>query len=61
MTDIRKKSVEDIKSFISETKEALRRARFDIAGSAKKGAKSARHGRVEIARALTELATRTDK
>lgn len=61
MTDIRKKSTEDIESFISEKKEALRRARFDVAGSAKKGTKSARHGRTEIARALTEIASRTDK
>lgn len=61
MTDILKKSTEDLKKFIFEKEETLRRGRFDIAGSAKKGTKSSRHERVEIARALTELATRTDK
>ncbi len=58
MTDISKKSNEDLVKTIDSKREELRALRFDIAGSAKKNTKQASLARKEIARSLTEVNAR---
>ena len=54
MKEIKKKSAEDLATYISEKREAVRAFRFDIAGASKKNVKASMLARKEIARALTE-------
>lgn len=61
MTDIKKKSVEDLAKFLTEKREAVRAFRFDVAGSAKKNVKDAMIAKKDIARALTELRARKEQ
>lgn len=61
MTDISKKSNEDLIKTIDEKREELRALRFDLAGSAKKNSKSPVLARKEIARTLTEINARKRK
>ncbi len=58
MTDIKKKSVEDLAKLLIEKKEEVRAFRFDVAGSAKKNVKSAMIAKKDIARILTEINAR---
>ncbi|HAT68166.1 MAG: 50S ribosomal protein L29 [Candidatus Yonathbacteria bacterium RIFOXYC2_FULL_47_9] len=58
MTDISKKSNEDLVKTIDSKREELRALRFDIAGSAKKNTKATMLARKEIARSLTEVNAR---
>ena len=58
MTDISKKSTEDLVKTIDEKREELRSIRFDLAGSAKKNTKAAMLARKEVARTMTELNAR---
>jgi len=55
MTDINKKSAEDLTKTLAEKREEIRAFRFDLAGSAKKNVKAVSLARKEIARTLTEL------
>ena len=61
MTDIKKKSVEDLTKLLIEKREAVRVFRFDVAGSAKKNAKEVQIAKKDIARALTELRARKEQ
>ena len=61
MTDIKKKSVEDLTKLLIEKREAVRVFRFDVAGSAKKNAKEVQIAKKDIARALTELRSRKEQ
>ena len=61
MTDISKKSNEDLVKTIDEKKEELRAFRFDLAGSAKKNSKAPMLARKEIARTMTEINARKHK
>ena len=54
MTDIKKKTAEDLKKLLIEKREEVRAFRFEVAGSAKKNVKGALIARKEIARILTE-------
>jgi ribosomal protein L29 len=58
MTDITKKSAEDLAKLLVEKREEVRAFRFDVAGSAKKNVKAAMAAKKEIARALTEIRAR---
>ncbi len=58
MTDIKKKSVEDLAKLLIEKKEEVRVFRFDVAGSVKKNVKSAMIAKKDIARILTEINAR---
>lgn len=57
MIDFKKKSVEELITFVNEKREGLRSDRFKVAGSAKKGMAPVRFARKDIARALTALNT----
>jgi ribosomal protein L29 len=50
---------EDLKKYVEEKREELRRLRFSIAGSKNRNVKLAKTLRKEIARTLTELTART--
>lgn len=58
MTDINKKSAEDLMKTLSEKREEIRAFNFDLAGSAKKNVKAASLARKEVARTLTEINAR---
>ncbi len=58
MTEIKKKSAEDLMKALDEKREEIRAFRFDLAGSAKKNVKVSLLARKEIARILTELNAR---
>lgn len=60
MTELKKKSVEDLTKALVEKREELRSFRFDLAGSAKKNVKAAANTRKEVARMLTELKARQE-
>jgi ribosomal protein L29 len=53
--DIKNKSVEELKKMVSEKQEAIRKFRFDIAGSRIKNVKEGRNARKDVARMLTEI------
>jgi ribosomal protein L29 len=61
MTDISKKSTEDLVKTTLEKREELRALRFDLAGSAKKNSKASMLARKEIARTMTEINARKRK
>ncbi|MHB1117998.1 MAG: 50S ribosomal protein L29 [Minisyncoccota bacterium] len=58
MTDMSKKSFEDLTKAVEEKRKELRTIRFDRAGGAKKNTKASMLTRKEIARTLTELNAR---
>lgn len=58
MADITKQSVEDLHKAINEKREALRGFRFGGAGSRTRNVREGRNLRKEIARMMTELASR---
>ena len=60
MTEYKKKTAEDLMKLLSEKREAVRAFRFDVSGSGKKNVKVSGLARKEIARILTELASRKD-
>ncbi|MBI5798799.1 MAG: 50S ribosomal protein L29 [Candidatus Yonathbacteria bacterium] len=53
MKELKKKSTEDLVKLLAEKREAIRVARFDLAGSAKKNVKQSGQNRKKIARILT--------
>ena len=55
MTDIKKKTAEDLKRLVSEKKEELRSFRFGLSGSKVKNIKEAKNTKKDIARILTVL------
>jgi ribosomal protein L29 len=59
MKDIREKNSADLVKLVSEKREDLRKFRFGTAGSSLRDTRTQRNTRREIARALTELNTRT--
>lgn len=60
MTEIKKKSTEDLNKLLNEKREAMRAFRFDVSGSTKKNVKVSGTARKEVARILTELNLRND-
>lgn len=58
MTEMSKKSIEDLVKAVNEKREELRALRFDLAGSAKKNTKGTTLARKEVARMLTEINAR---
>lgn len=58
MTEIQKKKDAELRAFVEEKREILRKERFAIAGSKGRDVKKMRSDRRDIARALTELARR---
>lgn len=59
MAELRKYSVEDLQKEIAEKREALRKFRFDSAGSRSRNTREGRTLRKDIARMMTELNVRT--
>lgn len=59
MSELKKKSNEDLTKLVGQKREELRAFRFDLAGTAKKNAKQVFLAKKEIARALTEINART--
>jgi ribosomal protein L29 len=53
--DVKSKTTEELRRFVTEKREALRAFRFAMAGSKKKNVKEGRALRKDIARILTEL------
>lgn len=58
MTDLKKKSVEDLNKALLEKREDIRSTRFDLAGTTKKNTKATRNNRKTVARILTEINAR---
>lgn len=58
MTEIKKKSSEELAKLLDEKKEEVRSFRFGVAGAAKKNVKAPLLARKEIARILTEQSSR---
>lgn len=56
--DIQKKSDQDLVASVQENREALRTARFGIAGAGNADVKKVRDAKKDIARCLTELNAR---
>lgn len=61
MSELIKKSNEDLTKLVWEKREELRSFRFDLAGTAKKNAKHAFLAKKEVARALTEINARKSR
>lgn len=59
MKDIKGKADKELIKFVSEKREELRHFRFGVAGAGTRDVKQAKTAKKEIARALTELNTRT--
>ena len=57
---IKNKTIDELKTFIRESKESLRQNRFSSAGSKKRDVKRARMDKKSVARALTALRSRHD-
>lgn len=55
MTEIKKKTAEELQKLLAEKREEVRSFRFDIAGSKKKSSSTIGGAKKEIARILTEL------
>ena len=55
MNEIRKKNDRDLRKLVQEKREAIRKLRFDSAGSGMRDTHAMRNLRHEIARILTEL------
>lgn len=58
MNEIKKKSDSDLKKLVAEKREAMRKIRFESAGSGTRDPHVLRLSRREIARILTELSER---
>ena len=58
MTEIKKKSSEELAKLLDEKREEVRAFRFGVAGGAKKNVKAPLLARKEIARILTEQNSR---
>ncbi|MEK7606538.1 MAG: 50S ribosomal protein L29 [Patescibacteria group bacterium] len=58
--DLQKKTDSELQSFIQGAREAMRQQRFAVAGSKGRDVKKMREDRRSIARALTELRSRTN-
>jgi ribosomal protein L29 len=56
---LKEHSVKDLEQLIAEKREELRRLRFSVAGSKNRNVKEAHTLRKAIARALTELGSRS--
>ncbi|MSU56286.1 MAG: 50S ribosomal protein L29 [Candidatus Taylorbacteria bacterium] len=61
MTELKEKTVQDIGKLIADNRGKLQAFRFAAAGSKTKNVKEGRNLRREIARLLTELASRKTK
>jgi ribosomal protein L29 len=59
MATFKEQTTEQIQKFVAETREKLRATRFSIAGSTSRNVKETKNLRREVARALTELSSRT--
>jgi len=59
MKELQQKNNADLVKYIEEQREALRKLRFGTTGSAIRNTHAIRDSRREIARALTELNSRT--
>ena len=57
--DIKTKNDSDLRKMVAEQREALRTFRFGEAGSKTRNVKAARSMKKTVARALTELASRS--
>ena len=57
--DLKTHTPEDLQKLVADKREALRQLRFSVAGSKDRNVKLASTLRREIARALTELNSRT--
>lgn len=53
--DIREKNVEELKKFLGEKREAVRKLRFDIAAKQVKNIREMRNDKRDIAKILTVL------
>lgn len=53
--EYREKEIEELKRLLAEKREAVRRARFDVATKQVKNSRQARNDRKDIARILTLL------
>lgn len=58
MSEIKKKSIEDLKKALNEKREEIRSIRFDLAGTMKKNTKATLNARREVARISTEINAR---
>jgi ribosomal protein L29 len=58
MSELNKKSIEDLTLLVREKREELRVFRFDLAGTSKKNNRKVSLVRKEIARALTHINAR---
>jgi ribosomal protein L29 len=61
MKEIREKDTAGLKQFVTEKRAELQKLRFGTAGSNLRNTRAQRNARREIAKALTELNTRTKK
>lgn len=59
MKDIQKKNDKDLVAFVKEKREETRSFRFGVAGAGTRDVRKVRTAKREIARALTELNSRT--
>lgn len=55
MTELRRKSAEELKKLLQENREKIRQLRFDLAAGKIKNVKAIRQTKKEIARILTLL------
>ncbi|MEK7460450.1 MAG: 50S ribosomal protein L29 [Patescibacteria group bacterium] len=58
MSELKNKSVEDLKKALDEKREEIRGIRFDLAGTTKKNVKATLLARREVARISTEITAR---
>ena len=58
MSELKNKSVEDLKKALDEKREEIRSIRFDLAGTTKKNVKATLLARREVARISTEMTAR---
>lgn len=61
MKDIKGKNEKDLVKFVKEKREEVRHFRFGVAGAGTRDVKKAKTAKKEIARALTELNTRSNE
>ncbi len=59
--ELQQKNDAELKEFIAEKREAIRKLRFGGAGSGMRNTKAIKNLRKEVAQALTEVGTRTRK
>lgn len=58
MSELKNKSIEDLKKALDEKREVIRGIRFDLAGTTKKNVKATLLARREVARISTEITAR---